>query len=87
VKICSTKLTTCSTARDSDAVELGLLEHSGKPVFVQLPLEQASLVMTLPHLLALALKRRTGRENARYVFRISKWSVESTENDNFSLLR
>ena len=38
--------------------------------------------MTLPHLLARALKRRTGSEQSRYVFRVSEWSIESTDNQN-----
>ena len=82
MKICSRKLTTCKVVGDGGAVELGLLDRSGTPVCVQLPFDQAgSLVMTLPHVLALALKRRTGLKNSRYVFRISMWSIESTEDD------
>jgi hypothetical protein len=87
MKICSSRLTTCSVIGDGEVVELGFLDSSGEPVSVQLPFDQAeSLVMTLPHLLARALKRRTGLESARYVFRVGDWSIEGTEEDQNCLI-
>lgn len=39
-----------------------------------------AVVMTLPHLLAHALKRRTGSEEARYVFGLQEWSIEGAKD-------
>jgi hypothetical protein len=87
MKICSSKLTTCSVSDDGELVALGLLDRSGKAVSVQLPYEQAeSVVMTLTHLLARALKRRTGLESSRYVFRVSDWSIERAEDHDCLIL-
>ena len=38
--------------------------------------------MTLPHLLARALKQNTGNEEARYVFALREWSLESARNQD-----
>jgi hypothetical protein len=87
MKICSSKLTTCEVSDDGEVVELRLLNSSSDAVSVQLPFEQAqSLVMTLPHLLARALRRRTGLESARYVFRVGNWSIEGAEEDQNCLI-
>jgi hypothetical protein len=83
MKISSSKLTTCNVARDGEAVELWLLENSGLAVCVELPFDQAeSVVMTLPRLLARALKKRTGGEQSRYVFRVDEWSLERAQDHN-----
>jgi hypothetical protein len=36
--------------------------------------------MTLPHVLAYALKRRTGKPEARYVFGLGEWCIEDTRD-------
>ena len=82
-RILSRELTTCTVSSDGKAVELGFLDWSAKSVFLQLTFDQAqSIVMTLPHLLSQALKKRTGSENSRYVFRIGSWSIEGAENQD-----
>jgi hypothetical protein len=87
MKIYSSKLTTCGVSDDGEVVELKFLDASSEAVSVQLPFDQAgSLVMTLPHLLARALRRKTGLESARYVFRIGDWSVEGAEEDQNCLI-
>jgi hypothetical protein len=69
VKISSRKLTTCSVANDGSKVRLEFLDQSGEAVTVELPLEQAEVVvMTLPHLLASAVRQKTGNQDARYVY-------------------
>src|SRR5215510_2049837 len=81
-KICSSELTTRRVSDDGEVVELGFVDISSGAASVQLPFDQAeSLVMTLPHLLARALRKRTGLENARYVFRVGDWSIEGTEEE------
>ena len=50
---------------------------------MELPLDQAeAVVMTLPHLLARAARRRTGNDEARYVFGLHEWAIENTKDDN-----
>jgi len=49
-------------------------------VTVQLPFNQAeAVVMTLPHLLARSVRRRTGNQQARYVFSLAEWLIEDTD--------
>ena len=38
--------------------------------------------MTLPHVLAYALKRRTGQQDARYVFGLGEWCIEDTRDQD-----
>ena len=49
---------------------------------LELPLDQAkAVVMTLPHLLARAVRRRTGNDEARYVFGLHEWSIEAAKDN------
>jgi hypothetical protein len=81
VKIHSERLTTCRVAPDGSSIGLDFVDRSGAAVTVELPIEQAeAMVMTLPHLLACAVKRRTGNDEARYVFSLDEWSLESARN-------
>jgi hypothetical protein len=83
VKIRSHTLTTCQVAADGTNVSLEFLDHDGAPIAVEFPIDQAeAVVMTIPHLLARAVKRQTGDEAARYVFNLEGWSIESTESGN-----
>lgn len=83
MKICSKRLTTCHVATDGTNVGLEFLDQSGGTVTVELPLDQAeAVVMTLPHLLARALKRQTGNDDARYVFGLQGWSIEGAKEQN-----
>jgi hypothetical protein len=83
VKIRSHKLTTCQVAADGTNVSLEFLDHDGAQVAVEFPIDQAeAVVMTIPHLLARAVKRQTGDEAARYVFALEGWSIESIESGN-----
>src|SRR5262245_47128587 len=72
MKICVRKLTTCGISEDGEILDLRLLHSSDEVISVHVPFDQAaSLVMTLPQLLARALKRRTGLERSRYVFHLA----------------
>jgi hypothetical protein len=83
VKIRSEKLTTCRVANDGSTVGLEFLDQSGVVVTVELPLDQAeAVIMTLPHLLARALRRCTGNDEARYVFGLDEWSIESAKDQD-----
>jgi hypothetical protein len=80
VKIRSEKLTTCRVAADGAEVGLEFVDTSGAAVRLELPVEQAeSLIMTLPQLLACALRQRTGDQDARYVFDLGEWAIESAK--------
>jgi hypothetical protein len=71
-------LTTCCVAADGADVELEFVDQSGRIVVVELPLDQAEVVvMTLPHLLSKAVRRRTGNDEPRYVFDLGEWAIES----------
>ena len=81
VKIRSSKLTTCDVRQDGSTIALGLLDHSGRPVTLELPLEQAEAVaVTLPHLLSQAVKQKTGNDKSRYVFKVDEWAIETVED-------
>lgn len=80
MKIRSKKLTLCRVAPDGATIGLEFLDRSGTTVAVELPLDQAeAVVMTIPHLLARAVRRQTGNEDARYVFGLDGWSIEGAE--------
>ena len=80
LKIRSEKLTNCRVAPDGGEVGLEFLDASGAAVRLELPIEQAeSLIMTLPKLLACALRQRTGDGDARYVFGLGEWAIESAK--------
>jgi hypothetical protein len=82
VKIRSRKLTTCRVASDGSDVGLEFLDQSGTAVTVELPLDQAeALIMTLPHLLARAVRRQTGNQDARYVFGLHEWALEGAKDE------
>jgi len=81
LKILSRRLTTCRVAADGANVELAFVDCSGAPVTVELPFDQAeSVVMTLPRLLSHALRQHSGDDDARYVFGLREWSLESTRD-------
>ncbi len=83
MKITSSRLTTCGVTPDWDTVELEFVDQSGDATTLQLPLDQAeAVVMTLPHVLAYALRRRTGKQDARYVFGLGEWCIEDTRDQD-----
>lgn len=78
--IVSSGLTTCA-AVDDGAVRLAFVDEAGRPVSVEFPFAQAqSIAMTLPHLLSRALRRLTGNEQVRFVFRLGQWSLEAGDS-------
>lgn len=81
MKIRSSRLTTCRVATDGRNIDLEFIDCSGATVAVELPFDQAeAVVMTLPSLLARALRMQSGDDEARYVFGLREWSVESTQD-------
>src|SRR5215510_3471387 len=83
MKIISSKLTTCRVTDEGGTIELQLLDDSQRIVTLQLPFAQAeTMVMTLPSLLASALRQQTGAQGARYVFGLGDWMLEATKDGN-----
>jgi hypothetical protein len=80
VTIRSKRLTTCRVAEDGVEVELEFIDQSGETIAVELPLDQAEVVvMTLPQLLSNAVRQRTGNDESRYVFDLGQWTIESAK--------
>ena len=83
VKIRSQRLTTCQVNANGAEIGLEFLDVSGAAVRLEMPVEQAeSLVMTLPQILALALRQKTGDEDARFVFALGEWAIESAKGQD-----
>jgi hypothetical protein len=81
VKIVSTGLTACGVLKGGQGVSLGLLDENGAEVTLLLPFDHAqAMVMTLPNLLTLALRKITGEDAARYVFSLDSWLVEQSKD-------
>lgn len=80
--ITSSALTTCAVINKGQGICLGFLDRAGDPVSIEFPFEQAhSIIMTLPHLLSLALKQQTLDPAARYVFSLNKWTLERMDDE------
>jgi hypothetical protein len=81
------KLTTCNALNEGEAMKLDFIDTGGNPVALLLPFEHAeSIAMTLPRLLTNAVKKQTGRENARYVFPLGQWLLEGTDDQDSFIL-
>ena len=81
MKILSSRLTTCGIAADGSNIAIEFIDSAGAPVTVELPFDQAeSVVMTLPGLLVRALRQHTGDDDARCVFGLREWSLESAQD-------
>jgi hypothetical protein len=83
MKIALKELTTCGVQPDGEALELNFIDQNGAQVCLQVPFDHAqAMAMTLPRLLEAALKQVTGNPQARYVFPLGRWSVETASDDN-----
>jgi hypothetical protein len=78
MKVEGSKLTKCGLTADGEAIQLSFADAAGDPATVVLPLELArACAAVLPQLLSFALRRRTGDDAARHVFRFQNWSVDA----------
>jgi hypothetical protein len=81
--IASKQLTTCNVTSGGRKIRLNFVSQAGGPVSIEMPFSQAeSLVMTIPQLLSIALKMQTGDAQARYVFSVGAWSLESAKENH-----
>jgi len=67
-------------------VELGFKDASGRPITLALPHRALGmLLMTLPHLIEMSIRARTGDASLRNVYPVGDWRVEAA-SDGKSLL-
>lgn len=70
-------LTTSQVAPDGSVVRLGIEDIEGRPAAVILPSSCIlQLLMTLPHLISMALKGKFNDESLRLVFPLADWDIE-----------
>lgn len=80
MKIDLRELTTCGVKPNGEAIELGFVDASGASGILQMSFDHAqSVAMTLPRLLAEALRRLTGSAEMRYVFPLDDWQIETVD--------
>jgi hypothetical protein len=83
MKIALKELTTCGVQPGGEALDLNFIDATGAQVCLQVPFEHAqAMLMTLPHLIGIALKRVTGDPQARFVFPLGQWSIETASDTN-----
>jgi hypothetical protein len=68
-----THFSVCCSGRH---VEVGFTDQTGEPVALELPQECLStLLMTLPRMIEMALRRRTGNPELRQVYPLGGWQL------------
>jgi hypothetical protein len=86
-RIVSRQLTNCGVIGGGTTIYFDLVGQAGESVSIEMPFDQAeSIVMTIPGLLSAALKMQTGDAQARYVFSVGSWSLESAKDHNYRIL-
>jgi hypothetical protein len=86
-RIVSNQLTTCSVIESGKTICFDFVGQGDASVSIEMPFNQAeSIVMTIPRLLSAALRMQTGDCQARYVFSLGDWSLESVEDPNYRIL-
>jgi hypothetical protein len=74
-------------APDGTSVSLGLRDTAGQSVAVSLPIDCVNaLMMTLPSMVAQALRARHRDSSLRMVFPLGQWTVESAAADERVIL-
>jgi hypothetical protein len=85
-EILGTSLTDVRVRPCGEIVELGFKDESGSPITLALPHQALGmLLMTLPRLIDMSLRQRTGDATLRHVYLVGDWRVE-TASDGESLL-
>lgn len=70
------KLTHFSVCCSGQHVEVGFTDHTGEAVSLEVPQECLStLLMTLPRMIEMALRRRTGNPALRQVYPLGDWQL------------
>lgn len=68
-------------------VELGFKDKAGTPIVLALPHQALGmLLMTLPRLIEMSLRQRTGNPSLRHVYPLGDWNVEAASDEESLLL-
>jgi hypothetical protein len=69
------------------SVTLGFVDNAGTPVKVRLSINQTgALAMTLPGLIATALRNRHGNQKMRFAYPLTSWRVEQSSDLNTGMM-
>jgi len=80
-------LTTCEIEPDGSALVLGFIDANGISGRVRLSIDQAgALAMTLPDLIARALRSRYGDDTLRYAYSLASWTLERSSDHKTSMI-
>jgi hypothetical protein len=83
MKIALKELTTCGVQPGGEALELNFVDATGAQVCLQVPFDHAqAMLMTLPRLLDVTLKQVTGNPQARYVYPLGRWAIETASDED-----
>jgi hypothetical protein len=78
--------TECEVAADG-AVTLGFVDSNGNKAMVRLTVNQVgALAMTLPELIAKALRNRYGDQTLRYAYPLTSWTVEQSTDPKTGMM-
>lgn len=84
--VVGTRLTHVRVRPCGEIVEFGFKDGGGSPITLALPHQALGmLLMTLPRLIEMSLRQRTGNASLRHVYPVGDWHVE-TATDETSLL-
>jgi hypothetical protein len=68
-------------------VTLGFVDESGNSVKVRLSINQAgALAMTLPELVAAALRNRHGNQKMRFAYPLTSWRIEQSSDPSTGMI-
>jgi hypothetical protein len=69
------------------SVALGFVDESGKAVKIRLSINQVgALAMTLPDLIATALRNHHGNQDMRFAYPLTSWRVEQSTDLNTGMI-
>ena len=78
--------TECEVAADG-SVTLGFVDPGGNKAMVRLTVNQVgALAMTLPELIAKALRNRYGDQTLRYAYPLTSWAVEQSTDPKTGMM-
>jgi hypothetical protein len=68
-------------------VALGFVDEAGNPLKVRLSINQVgALAMTLPELVATALRNHHGNQKMRFAYPLTSWRVEQSSDSNTGMV-
>ncbi len=87
IEIVGKVLTTTHVVQDGSQISLGFEDSEGRPSKITLPSRCVhQLLMTLPHLIALALRAQYRDDSLRLVFPLNEWRIETASGTDDVIL-